>query len=256
MKKHFVEKVLSNEQIAFNTYHLKFTCDEEFLRFFRPGQFAHVKIPCAGELMLRRPISINCAEFNKKKVHLAYCPTGKGTKLLTAVKQGDLLDVLMPMGNGFKITPDMKKIWMIGGGIGCAPLKSMFDKYPDREYKMFLGFRSKDYVYQVDNFKTYGDVFVSTDDGTYGEHAFCTQLLERELKQDTPDVILSCGPLPFFRALSQVVGDVPTQVSMEQRMGCGTGMCATCTCGIGGENKRVCVEGPVFDIREVDTING
>ncbi len=256
MKKHFVEKVLSNEQIAFNTYLLRFTCDDEMLRLFRPGQFAHVKIPCAGEMLLRRPISINCADFRKKEVHLAYNPVGKGTRLLTAVKPGDLLDVLMPLGNGFRIMPDMKKIWLVGGGIGCAPLQSMFDKYQDKEYKAFLGFRSKDSVYQVEDFKLYADVYVSTDDGTCGEHAFCTQVLEKALEHDKPDVILACGPGPFFRSLAAVVGDIPTQVSLEQRMGCGTGMCATCVCKVGGEHRRVCVEGPVFDIKEVDALNG
>jgi len=116
MKKHFTERVISNEEIAFNTYLLCFTCDDEMLRLFRPGQFAHVKIPCHGELLLRRPISINCAEFRKKEVHLAYNAIGKGTGGLTEVKAGDMLDVLMPMGNGFTITPAMKKIWLVGGG--------------------------------------------------------------------------------------------------------------------------------------------
>lgn len=252
MKKHFREKVISNEVIAENTYLLRFTCDDEFLKWFRPGQFAHVQIPDAGELLLRRPISINCADFKKKEVHLAYVPVGKGTLRLTAVQPGDTLDLLMPMGNGYMITPEMKKIWLVGGGIGCAPLKSMFDKYQDREYKAFLGFRSQKFVYQEEGFRRMAETFISTDDGSYCTHGFCTDLLKMELERDRPDVILSCGPMPFFRALAKVVGDVPTQVSMEQRMGCGTGGCATCVCGIGGENKRVCVQGPVFNLKEVD----
>jgi dihydroorotate dehydrogenase electron transfer subunit len=118
-------------------------------------------------------------------VHIAYNPVGKGTRLLTSAAPGDLIAVLMPMGNGFRIMPEMKKIWLVGGGIGCAPLKSVFDKYPDREYKSFLGFRSKDCIYQEDEFRAHSEAFISTDDGSYGECAFCTQLLERELQKDS-----------------------------------------------------------------------
>jgi len=128
----------------------------------------------------------------------------------------------------------------------------MFDKFQDREYKAFLGFRSKNYVFGEDRFRMNAETHITTDDGSYCVKGFCTDVLKQELEKDTPDVILSCGPFPFFRALARVVGDVPTQVSMEQRMGCGTGGCSTCVCGVGGEYRRVCVEGPVFDIKEVD----
>ncbi|MDL2236679.1 dihydroorotate dehydrogenase electron transfer subunit [Christensenellaceae bacterium OttesenSCG-928-K19] len=256
MKKHYSEKVLSNELIAQNTYLLKITCEDEFLKWFRPGQFVHIQIPAANELLLRRPISINYVDYEKRQVHIAYYVVGKGTRLLSQVRPGDILDVLMPLGNGFSITSSMQKIWLVGGGIGNAPLKSMFSKYMDREYKAFLGFRCEDAVYQEADFCEYAATCVTTDDGSYGGCGFCTDVLKEELAKDTPDVILACGPMPLFKTLASIVGDIPTQVSMEQHMGCGTGGCATCVCGIGGENKRVCLEGPVFDIKEVDALYG
>ncbi len=254
IKKHFKETVLANEQIASNTYLMTMTYSDTAIKWFRPGQFMQIEIPGSRELLLRRPISINWVDVQNKQVHIAYCPVGRGTQRLSEVLPGAQLDILTNLGNGFMLRPHMKKIWLVGGGIGCAPLRSLFVSFPDREYRAFLGFRSKDYVYQKEEFEQFASVEIATDDGSYGFHGFCTECLKAELKLDKPDVILSCGPEPFFRALSTVVGDVPTQISLEQRMGCGTGGCATCACSIKGENKRICMQGPVFDMTEVDAV--
>lgn len=254
IEKHFTVEVRENVPIAANTYLMTMECPDGLSKFFRAGQFMHIEIPGSGELLMRRPISINWVDAQKKEILIAYSVMGKGTARLTGVLPGQELDILAPLGNGFMVKPDMKKIWLVGGGIGCAPLRSLYAKFPDREYKAFLGFRSAECVYQEAEFSAFADVHISTDDGSCGFNGFCTQLLQRELEKDRPDVILSCGPAPFFKALSKVIGDVPTQVSLEQRMGCGTGGCATCSCGINGEYKRICVQGPVFDIKEVDAI--
>ncbi len=254
IEKHFRERVVENRLIAGNTYLMTLSMSAGAAKLFRPGQFMHIDIPGSRELLLRRPISINWVDADKGLIYIAYCIMGKGTERLAEVLPETELDVLMPLGNGFMIKPEMKKIWLIGGGIGCAPLRSLYAKFPDREYKAFLGFRSKECVYQEKEFSEFAEVHISTDNGSYGFHGFCTQLLAEELEKDRPDVILSCGPAPFFRALSRVIGDVPTQVSLEQRMGCGTGGCATCSCSVNGEYKRICVQGPVFDIKEVDAI--
>lgn len=256
IKKDYVEQIISNEQIAANIWLLKLSCDDYVLKLFRPGQFAHIKVPHMDESLLRRPLSITGVDAEKNEVHIAYNPVGKGTRKLTELKSGEMLDVLMPLGNGYKIKPNMKKIWLIGGGVGIAPLKSVFSKFTDREYTAFLGYRSKEYVYFEEEFKKNARTYISTDDGTYGEKGFCTDLMKEVLLNETPDVILSCGPLPFFKALKRVSGSAHVQVSMEQHMGCGTGGCATCTCKIGGEYKRVCVEGPVFDMGEVGGLDG
>ncbi|MEG0257040.1 MAG: dihydroorotate dehydrogenase electron transfer subunit [Christensenella sp.] len=255
IKKHSIERVISNDLIAQNTYLMKLSCTDDCLRLFRPGQFAHIEIPHAKELLLRRPISINYVDYEKHEVHLAYNAIGKGTRLLSLVHAGDTLDVMMPMGNGFGITENMKRIWLIGGGIGVAPLKSLYSKYPDREYTAFLGFRNKEMVFQNHDFEMFAKTHITTDDGSFCEHGFCTDVLHTELANvGEPDVILACGPLVFFKSLAKVVGDIPTLVSMEQHMGCGTGGCAVCVCKINGEHKKVCTQGPVFNIREVDSL--
>ncbi|MEA4854463.1 MAG: dihydroorotate dehydrogenase electron transfer subunit [Christensenella sp.] len=254
IKKHFIEKVVSQEEIAENTYLMKLTCAQEAIRIFRAGQFMHIEIPHARELLLRRPISINYVDVKRKEVHIVYNAIGKGTRLLTLCRPGDMLDILMPLGNGFTLPEDAKKIWLIGGGVGIAPLKSIHCNYPDKEYSAFLGYRNADCVYQVQDFEKFAKTYVTTDDGSFGTKGFCTQVLADQLKSETPDMILACGPTPFFRSLAKVVGDVPTLVSLEQRMGCGTGGCAVCACSIRGEYKKVCLNGPVFPIKEVDAL--
>ena len=258
IKKQFAERVLENRLIAENTYLMRLTCAEEVIRLFRPGQFAHIEIPNAGELLLRRPISINYVDSAKKEVHLAYNVVGKGTERLSYVHPNDVIDVLMPLGNGFQLTDSMKKVWLVGGGIGIAPLKSLTCKYPDREYTAFLGYRSKSCVYEVKDLEAFAKTYVTTDDGSYCRKGFCTDVLLEEIeKSGAPDVILACGPHLFFRSLARVVekiGGIPAFVSLEQRMGCGTGGCATCVCKVGGKHKKVCLQGPVFPIREVDSL--
>lgn len=255
IKKHFVERVLSNDLIAQNTYLMKLTCEEGLLKLYRPGQFAHIKIPNAGELLLRRPISINYVDFEKREVHLAYNAIGKGTELLSKVREGEMLDLLMPLGNGFQLADSMKKVWLIGGGIGIAPLKSLYCKYPDREYTAFLGYRTKEFVYQTEDFEAFAKTHVTTDDGSFCEQGFCTDVLQKELAESgAPDVILACGPHVFFRSLARVAGEIPTFVSLEQHMGCGTGGCAVCVCRVNGEHKKVCTQGPVFNMKEVDAL--
>jgi len=254
IQKQYTETVVSNGPIAEKTWRIVITCSDEFLKLFRPGQFAHIKIPHAEESLLRRPISISHVDREARQAHLCYGLVGKGTKLLSQVAAGEKLEVLMPMGNGYRITDDMKKIWVIGGGMGVAPLRSLPARYPDREYTAFLGFRSRDFMYNVEEFEKFAETIVMTDDGTHGKKGFCTEALAERLKEDRPDVILACGPLVFFKTLVKVAGDVPVQVSMEQHMGCGVGGCSTCVCRIGGEYRRVCVEGPVFDIKEVSDL--
>jgi dihydroorotate dehydrogenase electron transfer subunit len=158
------------------------------------------------------------------------------------------------LGNSFKLEEKHKKIILVGGGIGIAPLLSVMTYYPDKEYTALLGYRSREYMYQKDVFEKKAKVYVTTDDGSYGHKGFATDLVRAQIVQNSPDVILACGPHCFFESLKKEVDGtgVLTYVSLEQRMGCGTGGCSVCVCAIGGENKLICVEGPVFDLAEVE----
>lgn len=244
--------VLSNRPLAEGIYSMELEVPQKIAEAFQPGQFAHVKIPGAGELLLRRPISIHYMENGT--MALAYHVVGKGTKLLSRVKRGEILDVLAPLGNGFSVA-GKKKIWLIGGGIGIAPLLSLRSLAPETEFCAFLGYRNKGCVYRVKEFEGFNRrVFVATDDGSYGEHCLVTDMLRRELERERPDTILACGPTPMFRSLKKIQQEtgVQIQASLEQRMGCGTGGCAVCVCKVAGNYKKTCLEGPVFPLEEVE----
>lgn len=254
IKKHSFAVVAENAPIAKNIYRMVLTLEEGALDYFRPGQFLHIKIP-AGELLLRRPISINDYDCAKNQIRIAYIIIGSGTNRLSMVRAGEALDILFPLGNGFKLEDSQKKVLLIGGGIGIAPLLSVMTYYPDRQYTALLGYRCKEYVYELEEFEQRAaKVLVTTDDGTFGQKGFATDLLEEQMKADMPDVILACGPHCFFSSLKKITSRyaVPTYVSLEQHMGCGTGGCSVCVCKIAGENRRICMEGPVFDLAEVE----
>ncbi len=252
--KHSVLVVIENVKIAKDIYQMKLAVDREALQFYRPGQFLHIKVPGADSMLLRRPISVNDYNVDEGWIQIAYLVTGEGTRRLSFLREGDRTDVLFPLGNSFKLDEDHKKVLLIGGGIGVAPLLSVMTYYPDREYTALLGYRSRAYIYQAEEFEKKAAVFVTTDDGSYGHQGFATDLLAERIAVCRPDVILSCGPHCFFESLKKAVDGtgIPTYASLEQRMGCGTGGCSVCVCAVAGENKRICVEGPVFDLAEVE----
>lgn len=254
ISKHIHAAVLENSRIAKDTYKMKLQVPCSALEFFRPGQFAHIRIPGSPELLLRRPISINDFDADAGWIQLAYLLTGKGTHRLATAKAGDELDILFPLGNGFKLDAGHRKVLLVGGGIGIAPLLSVITYYPDRKYTALLGYRSQGCVYQAEEFGKKAKTYVSTDDGTFGHRGFCTDFLPEQLQSFQPDVILSCGPTFFFTTLQRLTKDIgiPVYASLEQHMGCGTGGCSVCVCKVAGEHRRVCVEGPVFKLAEVE----
>ncbi len=253
-EKHSIARVIENVKIAKDIYQMKLTVSADSFKFLRPGQFLHAKVPGAGDLLLRRPISVNDYSEKEGWVQIAYLVIGGGTRQFSLLREGDTLDILFPLGNSFKLGEDQKKVMLVGGGIGVAPLLTVMRYYPDREYTALLGYRSREYMYQADAFGESAQVFVTTDNGTYGHQGFATDLVAGRIAENRPDVILACGPTCFFRSLKKEIegAGIPAYASLEQRMGCGTGGCSVCVCSIGGENRRICVEGPVFDLAEVD----
>ncbi|MBE5781357.1 MAG: dihydroorotate dehydrogenase electron transfer subunit [Clostridiales bacterium] len=223
-----------------------------------PGQFMNLKVPGRPDLILRRPISINCYDRETGILEMVYQVKGQGTAAFASLREGDSIDVLGPLGNGF-IPKEEKNVWLIGGGIGVAPLRYLPKYYKDIKFSGIFGFRNQEWIYQQQEFSAdlaFADYY--TDDGSNGNQGFVTDgLLKRLNSEAAPDMIYACGPLPMLRALKDVVlkAGIPALVSMEERMGCGTGICVVCTCEVEIEGqamrKRVCTDGPVFDIREV-----
>jgi dihydroorotate dehydrogenase electron transfer subunit len=249
--------ILQNKPIASGIYEMALRFDAG-VAGFQPGQFAHVKLP-DEKMLLRRPISLNHIDEEAGSATLVYQVKGDGTKLMSSLKQGERLDVLAPLGRGFWKPDGLKKAALVGGGIGAAPLRMLPEAWPDVEFDAFLGFRSDAFAYQLDKFRALSrNLRLCSDDGTLGDKTFVTCLLGDNLTGGGYDAIFACGPAPMLKALKAVLADGKThcQVSLEERMGCGVGACLVCNCKILSDGewhyRRVCKDGPVFDIAEVD----
>lgn len=222
------------------------------------GQFLEVRVTESVEPLLRRPISIYNIEGNI--IEFIFQVKGKGTEILKDKQEGELVDILGPLGKGIFNFEGKKNIAIIGGGIGIFPLHELAKEAEGySKINMYLGFRSKNFVVLEDEYKKISDKFVlTTDDGTYGEKGFAINYLEKDIQKEKIDGIFACGPLPMLRAVQKLAREksIPCQISLEERMGCGIGVCLGCAVKVKAENQdiytHVCKAGPVFDANVVE----
>ncbi len=250
--------VVGNEEIAPGIFEIDFQLPEDI--FFRCGQFVNLSVG-DGLHLLRRPFAVLFYDKNTRTAGVCYQVKGEGTKLLSQRKEGDKLTCVIPLGNGFILKEEEKRVALIGGGVGVFPLLSVLGEYKDsdKHFRSYMGFRSAAYVNTFGMYDKRSDaLFVATDDGSFGKKGTSVSLFFEDFEQAKPDVIFACGPTPMLRALKAGLSErgigVPCYVSLEERMGCGIGACLVCVCHkAGGEaNVRVCKDGPVFEIGEVE----
>ncbi len=250
--------VVEKKALARDTYSITVHAPD-IAKAARAGQFANI---AADGFSLRRPISICQIDKQKGTVRFVMEVRGKGTKEISRVNEGEQIDLLAPLGNGFDApySPNKlegKRVAVVGGGIGVPPLLGVADM-AKKNCTAIIGFRSSDRIILKEDFERAGaGVYLCTDDGSAGFHGLVTVPLENVLKNKQTDIVCACGPLPMLRAVAGLCEkyDMPCRVSMEQRMGCGVGACVVCSCltvrnGI-ETYSRVCRDGPVFDAREV-----
>ena len=242
MMKQGLYKVLFNFELAPSVFRMVLEGDTSAI--LSPGQFVNIKID--GEF-LRRPISI--CDYDKNTIVLIYKVVGVGTEKLSKMKDGDTLDLLVGLGNGFNAENDCKTPLVIGGGVGIPPLYNLcrelikFGKKPT----VILGFNTKSEIFYEEIFKMLGiDVYVTTVDGSYGIKGFVTDAM-KDLEYD---YFYTFGPDPMFRAIEKVAL-TSGQFSFEERMGCGFGACMGCSCKTKYGNKRICKDGPVLEREEI-----
>lgn len=248
--KDYVATIVKNESIADNICAVTFDIGEEAA--IRAGQFGNISV--GGTHLLRRPIAI--CKVEKNLVTFCYQIKGEGTQILKNMEAGTQTNVLLPLGNGFYVEENEKKVALVGGGVGVFPLISVLRQYNDtKEISAFIGYRNKGAVCGTEEFEKASKFVAVTDDGSYGEKMNAVQAFEKALQEGyRPDVVLSCGPTPMLRALKQVTQreGLPCYVSLEERMGCGIGACVVCVCDLtNGKKARVCKDGPVFNAQEV-----
>ncbi len=246
-------RIKSKKQIGEKTYDLIIECPE-VTALAQPGQFVHVKV--AG-FFLRRPISICGIDKENGLLRIVFEIRGEGTEKMAEFSEGDPIDLIGPLGKGFTLLEKGKKVVVMGGGIGTPPMLELA-RYYGTDATAILGFRSADAVILEEDFVASGaQTVVCTDDGSLGIHGFVTTALEQLLQTERPDLICACGPHPMLRGIAALAqaNDIPCEVSLEERMGCGVGACLVCACKVVKDSKEylahVCKDGPVFDAKEI-----
>lgn len=216
------------------------------------GQFLHLRVPDPSKL-LRRPISICEIDKETGQVTIVYRVERAGTAILSTLKAGDLVDTMGPQGNGFDISvlEAGQQALLIGGGIGVPPLVETAKQLHAKGVAVtsVIGFASKDALILEEKLRCYGEVFVTTDDGSYGIKGYVSTVIDGF--DWVPDAIYSCGAPGMLKYVNQKFENHPhAYLSMEARMACGMGACYACVVPVRGEdeavNKRVCEDGPVF----------
>lgn len=226
----------------------------EKLPVILPGQFAQVLVEGSPTTFLRRPFSIHAVDYAKNTIRLLIQIKGEGTRHLGQLREGDLLNVIYPLGNAFSI-PTVKNVLLVGGGCGVAPLLFLAQFLHQQQIRptILVGFRTRDEVAEIEEYAQYGEVFITTDDGTAGEKGL---VIDHPLfhQQNFPfEKIFCCGPDPMMKAVAQIAKNRHTdcEVSLENTMACGFGVCLCCVTPTDKGNERVCVEGPVFNINRL-----
>ena len=233
-------RVILNQEISDGIFKLVVEDKNEV----RAGQFYMLKLN--GQTLLPRPISI--CEKDSETITFLYAVVGNGTREYTKLLEGDYINLIGPLGNGFNIEEDLGKVALVCGGIGTAPMlelaKRLREKDKNGKIDVYAGFR--DDIYLIDELKEYVDeAYVSTNTGKHGHKGFVTEILDVE-KYDT---VLCCGPEIMMSKVVEICKEknVKIYVSMEKHMACGVGACLVCTCKTKDGNKRTCKDGPVFD---------
>ncbi len=219
----------------------------------RPGQFVMVR---CGDLPLPRPLSVHQVKNDSIALFFAVLADGKGTQWLGKRRPDDAVQVLGPLGGGFNIVPSARRLGLIAGGMGIAPLYLLAQHALSRGLRvtLLMGARSGKLLYPRHLLPAGIDVFHATDDGSSGHHGMVTSLIGGHL--EGCDDVFACGPLAMYRQLArdrQVPGlaGKPVQVSLEAVMGCGHGVCYGCTIKTRQGLRQVCKEGPVFELDDV-----
>jgi dihydroorotate dehydrogenase electron transfer subunit len=240
----------------------------EVARRVRPGQFLNVRVSNGLDPLLRRPISV--CDVARNRVRLVFRVVGRGTAMLARVRAGDELDVLGPLG---RPAPELhrKDVLLCGGGIGTAPLLFLARRLKRaNRLQVVLGARSKAELLLVRAFRALGlPVSLATDDGSAGHKGMVTELAETQCKMQNaeckvqdgggrsavsrqPSAVFACGPRPMLADLVKRLDPIPIWGFVEERMGCGTGICYCCALPKkGGGHVRFCEEGPVVKLNEI-----
>ena len=239
--KQSVFTITKNTNLTSNVYIMTLKGDTQGIRC---GQFVNIQL---DGLFLRRPISVCDCEGDV--LTLIYKVVGRGTEKMSHMTEGESIDLLTGLGNGYNTTPSGERPLLLGGGVGVPPLYMLCKKLisEGKHPTVILGFNKADEVFYENEFKALGaDVIVCTADGSYGVKGFVTTAMEGI----DYTYFFTCGPEPMLKAVYKAT-TTEGQMSFEERMGCGFGACMGCSCKTITGYKRICKEGPVMRKKEI-----
>lgn len=231
----------------------------------KPGNFVHVRVGSTDHPLLRRAFSIQSVSKAKSSFDILFRVVGKGTEILSQVNPGETLDILGPIGNSFALPPKSKKVMLVAGGMGIAPLWFLFTHLVEKGFDpgritFLLGAKNKKELLYLDKLrKSKVKLVVTTDDGSIGIKGLITDAFLKEIAKNKLDhknlLVYSCGPPMMLAKMSGMAKeyDLACQVSLETNMACGVGACWGCVVkSSDGTYQRVCADGPVFDARKIN----
>jgi dihydroorotate dehydrogenase electron transfer subunit len=214
-----------------------------------PGQF--FMAGCGEGVFLRRPLSVH--RTAPSRLAFLFQVVGRGTAWLSRRKPGEALDLLGPLGRGFQLDDNAKRVLLVAGGMGVAPLAFLAQRAMEKglEATLLLGARTKDSLYPLELLPRRLKTVIATEDGSSGQRGLATDLLPQRLAE--ADQVFACGPVDMLKSLARMteLKDKPVQVSLELRLGCGFGVCLGCSVPTGNGNRLVCHDGPVLSLEDV-----
>lgn len=261
MRKYVLDMTVRSKRKMGEKYALIRLTHEQQLPRIKAGQFVEVRIDGARHTFLRRPISVNFVDRENNEMWMLVAGIGEGTRRLTDVEEGERLNCLFPLGNGFSV-PDApvasregKSAWrplLVGGGVGVAPLLLLGEEISRQggSPTFLLGGKTAADVLELEYFEALGEVAVTTEDGSLGERGFVTN---HPIVGESFDMVYTCGPKPMMKAIAKYCREksVECEASLENLMACGMGACLCCVEKTREGNKCVCTEGPVFNTKEL-----
>jgi dihydroorotate dehydrogenase electron transfer subunit len=246
--------VISNKRLNKDHVLLELKCDVP-LDDITPGQFANILVDKAPNIFLRRPFSIYRIDYKCNTISFLIKGIGEGTNHLLKSLVGESLSVIFPLGKGFTVPLIKSRVLLVGGGVGVAALLMLAEILNGKGHQVdvILGAKSAEDLVEIEVFSKYAVVQTTTEDGTHGTKGFVTNhaLFGEELKNF--DKIYTCGPEPMMKAVAKYAYsyDVPCEVSLENTMACGYGVCLCCVTETIEGHRCVCTDGPVFDLKQL-----
>jgi dihydroorotate dehydrogenase electron transfer subunit len=268
--KNYRTKIIANQEISPGYYRMRILAPG-FGKKAHAGQFVMFRVQRSLPPLLRRPFGIfrtgfmppDCDDMPPKEyVEILYKVIGRGTSIMAELHEGDRVEMLGPLGNGFNLTSSSGEKILVGGGIGLVPLYMLASKLvANNSVRLLMGGRTRDDILAVTEFERLGvETYISTDDGSLGEEGLVTQVLERKLQKYPGAEVFACGPMPMLKAVREkcLAYKTPLQVSLEEFMACGVGACLGCVVKGAGHTDATpsylctCTAGPVFKSEYLD----